>query len=458
VDKALTAAKARLAARKAREIVRKSAMDITALPGKLADCSEKDPSLCELYLVEGDSAGGSAKQGRDRHFQAILPLRGKIINVEKARLDRILGNNEIRTMVTALGTGIGKENFDLGKLRYHKLIIMTDADVDGSHIRTLLLTFLFRQMPELILKGHVYIAQPPLYRIKKGKQEQYLDNDAQKDRFLLDMAIDGVRVEYNARGGKAPAGLSKAQLKELLEDVIALSPIATVLARKGVPMEKLLTLRNDGGRLPRFQVTLKDEESQFAWTEQELAKLIEKLEAQNIDEISKEEPIEAELDLGFDQADAEPAKPKHTVIELPEAEAVETMIRRLEKLGIPAELMVHQEFEIDPANPFEEYHPFSIFDGDKRMLTADSLPETLTRVGDIGAKGVTVQRYKGLGEMNADQLWQTTMDPATRRLVQVNMPDVVEADRVFTILMGDEVDPRRRFIQQNAPEVRNLDV
>jgi DNA gyrase subunit B len=460
VDKALTAAKARIAARKAREIVRKSAMDITALPGKLADCSERDPSLCELYVVEGDSAGGSAKQGRDRHFQAILPLRGKIINVEKARLDRILANNEIRTLVTALGTGIGQEHFDVGKLRYHKIIIMTDADVDGAHIRTLILTFFFRQMRELIEGGYIYIAQPPLFRVKKGKQEQYLDNEPQRDRFLLELAIDNVTVEYHKRGnGAKPVSVSKTQLKELLEDVIALGPISVVLARKGLPLGRFIEIRNDGGRLPRYQLTV-GEEVRHAYSEDELAKLIERLEELDAAGRAEEEEQTAEqMELLLEQADAElPVKVKHAIVELPEAEAVEAILRRLEKIGIPASLLVPQTFEIDPANPFEDYHPFVVLDGDKRSLPADSLPQVLERVREIGSKGVMVQRYKGLGEMNADQLWETTMNPATRRLIQVQLPDAVEADRIFTILMGDEVDPRRRFIQQNAPEVRNLDV
>ncbi|MCE5228876.1 DNA topoisomerase (ATP-hydrolyzing) subunit B [bacterium] len=461
IEKSLTAAKARMAARKAREIVRKSAMDITALPGKLADCSERDASLCELYLVEGDSAGGSAKQGRDRHFQAILPLRGKILNVEKARLDRVLSNNEIRTMVTALGTGIGQDNFDLAKLRYHKIIIMTDADVDGAHIRTLLLTFFFRQFRDLITAGHIYIAQPPLYLVKKGRQEQYMDNDEQRDRFLLNLAADSTRVEFIKRGnGRQPLEINKAGLRQLLEDIIELGRLGTVARRKGVPILNLIGLRNDGGKLPRYMVTLADE-NKFAWSEEELASLIEKLEEQNREEIEVQEPAagEDQPDL-FDQADAEiPEKQiKHTVTEFPEAYKVEDIIQRLEKLGLPLELIVPQEFEIDPANPFDEYHPFQVYDGDKKALPADSLPDLLDRVREICAKGVTVKRFKGLGEMDPPQLWDTTMNPATRRLVQVQLNDAIEADRIFTILMGDQVDPRRRFIQQNAPEVRNLDV
>ena len=465
VDKVLTAAKARVAARKAREIVRKSAMDITALPGKLADCSEKDPGMCELYLVEGDSAGGSAKQGRDRHFQAILPLRGKIINVEKARLDRILSNNEIRTMVTALGTGIGQENFDIGKLRYDKIIIMTDADVDGAHIRTLLLTFFFRQMRDLISTGHVFIAQPPLYRVKKGRQEQYLDNDEQRDRFLLELAIDDTTVEYRVRGnGGKPISIAKAALKELLEDVIQLDQLSSVLTRKGVPLAKYIELRGDGGRLPRFQITI-GEEVHHAYSEEEMASLIERQEELsngngNGNGHAAAEGEEVEQDELFDKADAEVEAPKvrADIVEFPEAEVLEAILGRIEKLGLPIGLSVPHEFEIDPKNPFEEYHPFRVAEADKRVLGADSLPQLLDRVREIGARGVQLQRYKGLGEMNPGQLWETTMNPATRRLLRVHLEDAVEADRIFTILMGDQVDPRRRFIQRNAPEVRNLDI
>ena len=463
VDKVLTAAKARLAARKAREIVRKSAMDITALPGKLADCSEKDPELCELYLVEGDSAGGSAKQGRDRHFQAILPLRGKIINVEKARLDRILGNNEIRTMVTALGTGIGQENFDQSKLRYHKIIIMTDADVDGAHIRTLLLTFFFRQMRELVAGGFVYIAQPPLYRVKKGKMERYMDNDLERDRYIIDLSIDSTTVEYRARGnGNRPVQIGKALLRQLLEDIIELDGLATILRRKGMPLENYLELLDKRRGLPRYQVTI-GEDVAFAYSAEELGKLIKEQEEAVEDDINENDtplPEDVQMDI-FDKADAEPeevAKPKADIVEFPEAGAIEEILKRIEKLRLPISLAVPQTFEIDPANPFEEYHPFEVKDGDKRSLMADSLPGVLDCVREIGSKGIQLQRYKGLGEMNPGQLWETTMNPASRRLLRVQLEDAVEANRIFTILMGDQVDPRRRFIQQNAPEVRNLDV
>jgi DNA gyrase subunit B len=461
VDKALTAAQARVAARKARETVRKSAMDsFSTLPGKLADCSEKDPGLCELYLVEGDSAGGSAKQGRDRHFQAILPLRGKILNVEKARLDRVLGNEEIRTMITALGTGIGQENFDIERLRYHKVIIMTDADVDGAHIRTLLLTFFFRQLKELIINGKIYIAQPPLYRVKKGKQEQYMDNEEQRDRFLLDLALDDTTVFYRERHAPESAMITvtKKDLRSLLEDVILLAGLSRVLTRKGMPLKKYLDLRTDGGRLPRYQLTV-GEDIRFAYSENELAQQIEAMETSAAPEESDEAPsLEQQLEF-LDQADAEaPAPKKHDVLEFPEADTLEGILTRVEKLGIPTSYIVHHDLEIDPNNPFDEYHPFMVADGEKRSLWSDSLPQLLERVREIGAKGVSIQRYKGLGEMNPIQLWETTMNPTTRRLLRVQLEDAVEADRIFTILMGDQVDPRRRFIQQNAPEVRNLDL
>ena len=459
IQKVIMAAEARIAARKAREIVRKSVMDITSLPGKLADCSEKDPELCELYLVEGDSAGGSAKQGRDRHYQAILPLRGKIINVEKARIDRILNNNEIRTMVTALGTGIGKEHFDLGKLRYHKIIIMTDADVDGAHIRTLLLTFFFRQMRELIEDGYIYIAQPPLYRVKKGRQEQYLDNDEQRDRFLLDLALDKTTIQYQNRGtnGKKPVTITGKKLRDLMEDIIELTKLGAIVQRKGLPLSKMIDLRNDGGRLPRFQVKV-GEEMCVAYSEEEQATLIDRQEALEMERIEAERSGLEQQDLVESAEMDEKPRIRHDTVEYPESAVIESIFNRIEGLGIPAILIVPADIEIEPDNPFEEYHPLLVLDKDDRTLVADSLPELLERVREIGGKGVSVQRYKGLGEMNPPQLWETTMDPATRRLLQVRIEDFPPADNIFTILMGDEVDPRRRFIQQNAPEVRNLDV
>lgn len=459
IEKAVTAAQARMAARKAREIVRKSAMDFTSLPGKLADCSEKDPGLCELYLVEGDSAGGSAKQGRDRHFQAILPLRGKIINVEKARLDHVLSNNEIRTMITALGTGIGKEGFDLSKLRYSKVIIMTDADVDGAHIRTLLLTFFYRHMRPLIENTHMYIAQPPLYRVKKGKTEKYLDTEEQKDRYLLELAFEKLQLRYVERGKKKPkAQLSAKELKPLMDDIIALDALSESLGRKGLQLEEYLALRDDGGQLPLYQVTV-GEDAQYAYDEARFTELVEKAA-----ELKEDTPIEdgaAQEDLfsasGEGDANGAPKK-KHDVVEFIEAETIANILKRIEKLGIPVAYLFDHEIEIDPSRPFDVYHPFVLIDDKENELDADSLPGVLERIKEVGSKGVNLQRYKGLGEMNPDQLWETTMNPETRRLLSVRLDDDVAADHVFTVLMGDQVEPRRQFIQANAAGVRNLDV
>ncbi len=458
VDKVITAARARLAAKKAREIVRKSALDFTSLPGKLADCSEKDPGLCELYLVEGDSAGGSAKQGRDRHFQAILPLRGKIINVEKARLDHVLSNNEIRTMITALGTGIGKESFDLSKLRYSKIIIMTDADVDGAHIRTLLLTFFYRHMRELVENNHMYIAQPPLYRVKKGKMERYLDTEEQKERYLLELAFEGLELSYKEKGKSKPTfTVSKKELKAVLDDIISLGELEQHLRRKGIFLDRYIEERNDGGQLPRFQLTVEDKVL-YAYTETELDDLMEEhVKNGDEEESSWKDDMFGDISKSDDETDGE-AKPRKGVIEILESEAVSRILQNVDKLGLSADFVLPREAEIDPDRPYEVYFPLELKDSEGKEYGANSLPEVLERVQEIGSKGISLQRYKGLGEMNPDQLWETTMDPSTRRLLAVRLEDDVEADRVFTILMGDQVAPRRKFIQMNASGVRNLDV
>ena len=457
VDKVLTAARARLAARRAREIVRKSALDFTSLPGKLADCSEKDPDLCELYLVEGPSAGGSAKNGRDRHFQAILPLRGKIINVEKARLDHMLSNEEIRTMITAIGTGIGKESFDIGKLRYSKVIIMTDADVDGAHIRTLLLTFFFRHMRPLIENGHMYIAQPPLFRIKKGKTEQYLDKEEDKDRFLLELAYEAVEVSYTERGNKQPSvKLANKELRALLNDVIELNTLEGVLQRKGTSLAQYIALRDDGGRLPLYRVTVQGE-IKYAYDERQLASLLEQCEELNSGNGEQAEQTD-NSDVSRSEGAANDKAKNQNVVEFVEADQIQSILRSVEKRGVPADALLHHDVEIDIDRPFDTFHPFLIKEDNGRETTADSLPEVLGRIREIGTKGVTLQRYKGLGEMDATELWETTMNPATRRLLNVRLDDVIAADRIFTILMGDKVEPRRKFIQENAAGVRNLDV
>ncbi len=457
VDKVLTAARARIAARKAREIVRKTALDSSSLPGKLADCAERDPKLCELYIVEGDSAGGSAKQGRDRHFQAILPLRGKIINAQKSRLEHVLSNEEIKTMITALGAGIGTETFDLKRLRYHKIIIMTDADVDGAHIRTLLLTFFFQQMRQLIVHGYMYIAQPPLYRVRKGKIDRYLDNEEEKDRFLLDLGFEGVELVYARRGARRTAAtLARKELKALMEDVIEVNRLDAILRRKGLSVERLLALRGEGGRFPLYQVRIGDR-LQYAYDEKQLAALEEQMERE-ANGGSAEEAGQGELFEADGNGASATRPPSRDFLELPEGAALSEMLRRVEKRGLPAELLTPREPEVDPARPFEAFHTLTLrTEGDKEYF-ADSLPQALEVIKEIGSKGVTIQRYKGLGEMDPAQLWETTMNPQTRRLLNVRLEDEVAAREIFSTLMGDQVEPRRVFIQQNAAAVRNLDI
>ncbi|MCB2156792.1 DNA topoisomerase (ATP-hydrolyzing) subunit B [bacterium] len=468
VEKSITAAQARVAARRAREIVRKSAMETGALPGKLADCAERDPAMAELYLVEGDSAGGSAKQGRDRHFQAILPLRGKIINVEKARIDRVLSNEEIRTIITALGTGI-KENFDVSKLRYHKLIIMTDADVDGAHIRTLLLTFFYRQFLELIERGHIYIAQPPLYRIKKGRREQYLDTEMQKDRFLLDEGIEDATVIVR-NGSANGTELSKSQIRQFCDMMMDLDKLGGILRRKTVNLIDFLEKRDERGRYP-IGMAMRGDEQVWAYTEKELAALEEEAASSNGNGNGEEEEEQKvkgngsdlfsagdEEDVEQDAAEAveEPVVPID-FYELPEGKEIEAIVKALEKMKFDLSLFDVSHLDRGEGGT-DEAAPFFVHDKGKTEHPCHSIVEVFDRVKDIGARGIQIQRYKGLGEMNPGQLWETTMDPKTRRLLQVKLEDVVTADEMFTTLMGDEVLPRRAFIQRHAPEVQNLDV
>ena len=480
VDKVIMAAQARIAARKAREVVRKSAMEVSALPGKLADCAEKDPSLAELYLVEGDSAGGSAKQGRDRHFQAILPLRGKIINVEKARIDKVLSNEEIRTMITALGTGI-KDSFDIDKLRYHKIIIMTDADVDGAHIRTLLLTFFYRQFRDLLDRGHVYIAQPPLYRMKKGKREQYLATDGEKDRFLVDEGADVATIllrpaEKGPKSAK-PAELAKAQVRAFCDAMIELERLGQITRRKTLPIASFLDLRNDKGKFP-VGLALRGDEQILAYTEKELAMLSEKAEAARAALHRENHPANGRGANGvgasgkggpdlFTNDDAEVVQddeglPEEPVIpidfyEFPEAREIEVQVRVLEKMGF--DLALYDVGHLDRVGArSDDDAPYLVKDPKGNESVAHSMLEVFDLVKEIGGRGIQVQRYKGLGEMNPAQLWETTMDPKIRRLVQVKLEDAARAEQMFSTLMGDEVPRRRAFIQRHAPEVQNLDL
>ncbi len=465
VEKGLMAARAREAARKARETVRKSALTGGGLPGKLADCSERDPEFTELYIVEGDSAGGSAKQGRDRRFQAILPIRGKLINVEKARLDRVLQNTEIQTMITAIGTGIGggeqEGSFNMAKLRYGKIIIMTDADVDGSHIRTLLLTFFYRQMAELVRQGKIYIACPPLYKIKRKKREEYVDDDIQLNRILISLGAEEVKLKSLADGKT----VSASNLIELLALLERLAKYADALRRHGGDFEAYLNHRGPEGQLPTHLVRVREgnnETVKFFTDEAQLRAYHD--ENRDLGLFEVEAPpmlpgIEGEEGAPAPAAAAPVAAKKGDGprrrgrrVELHESAAVAKLMTELGRKGLKLE---HYSNSDKPL--------FELVEGDGEKATVHPLfaiPDILAKVLEIGRKGMTIQRFKGLGEMNAKELFETTMDPAKRRLMKVDLNEnnAVDADRMFTILMGDIVEPRRQFIEDNALNVRNLDI
>jgi DNA gyrase subunit B len=423
VSKAIDASRAREAARKARDLTRrKGALDSSGLPGKLADCQEKDPERCELFLVEGESAGGTAKSGRDRRFQAILPLRGKILNVEKARYDKMLTHEEIRNLITAIGTGIGQDDFDVVKLRYHKIIIMTDADVDGSHIRTLLLTFFFRHMEPLINRGHVFVAQPPLYRIKKGKSEKYIKDDREFTREILRRATDNLSVEMN--GG---AKIEGAELRAYLNSLDEYQQIFRKVERRLRDSRVVEIVSN-----PELHIDTKGEFLEPA----NLQAVFGALKAQKlVVEMQRDEEHSAWRVAYHDQTNAE----RHIDIELaaqPEYRRMRALARQTARFNQP---------------------PFVVVKDSSREKL-DNWRDLLAYVKSEGTRDVNIQRYKGLGEMNSDQLWETTMNPEKRTLLKIDLRDKVESNEIFSTLMGEDVESRRKFIEENALDVRNLDV
>ena len=457
VNKSIVAARAREAAKKARELVqRKGALDgLSPFLGKLADCSEKDPSRSELYIVEGDSAGGSAKQGRNSAFQAIIPIRGKLINVEKARIDKVLENKEIQSLITAIGCGFGNNDFDISGLRYHRIVIMTDADVDGSHIRTLLLTFFFRELKPLIETGHIYIAKPPLYKVTRKKNETYIDTDEQLDRYLLRNGCEDIEVRSAADGSLITA----EKIAEIAAFVTSANQIVQGLHRHGIDPGQYFALEKEG-KFPIAKIAVRNSDGTvtetFVYNREEKAAVIAEAE--------KNLPPVAEV-FGGEQKEEQTAEPSGA--ETPEQSNSST------QTGLHPAIDLTEIYE---ANSCEElcrrllaasYDPKTIYHGDSALFKivendnetpVNTLSGLFEEVKKNGRQGLRIQRYKGLGEMDPHQLWETTMDPERRKMIQVTMEDAIEAERMFTLLMGDDVDPRREYIEKHAAGVKDLDI
>ena len=459
-DKNLLSARAREAAKRARELTqRKGALDSFALPGKLADCSEKDPAQCEIYIVEGDSAGGSAKQGRDSKFQAILPLRGKLLNVEKARLDKLLNNNEIQALITAIGCGIGADEFSIEKTRYHKIVIMTDADVDGSHIRTLLLTFFFRQMKPLIEEGYVYIAKPPLFKIKRRKREQYIDTEDQLESFLFDNGVDDLTIKF-IDGDP----LSSEVLKSFQSIIREFKHLSTSLIRHGIEPETFIEKQHpDTREFPIARIGVRENDGTrteyYTYSEKEEAKLIEEITSRLTEHDIVEEEREQKPDDESESTDQkeiieQPVDDNdviHSAIDVTkiyESNSFKKLAASLSKNGTKISQIYGDDtglFSITTTNSEEE-------------IITSSITGLLEEITKTGRKGLQVQRYKGLGEMNSEQLWETTMNPENRNMIRVTMDDVFQAEQIFTLLMGEDVSPRRDYIERYAPTVKDLDI